>query len=232
MSRFVELLKKVPFFLMVSLPKNDLSMAKAAEAEGAMAIKVHLNVHHPASKIKFGTFGKEQSAIQKILDNVKIPVGVVPGGDTFASYKELFRLQEMSVDFFDAFLRHFPACVLRMEKVGKMAALGEEYTISMIEQLHCLGVEVIEATIFNPKVYGNPLVLRDIVKYREISSHTPVPVLVPTQKKIKPEETALLKAAGCRGIVIGAVVTGTSCKSLAKIVREFRAAINKLNQNE
>lgn len=230
MSVLLEHINKSNFFLMVSLPKNDSEMAVLAEANGAMAIKIHLNVRHPASKTHFGSFLEERAAIKKILKSVKIPVGVVPGGDIFASQKELAELMEMGVDFYDAFGRHFPAILLKMPGVGKMVALGEEYTLSYVEQMHHIGTQVIEATIFNPKVYGDILSAIDIASYRQITTHTPLPVLVPTQKKIKPEELSLLKNVGCKGVVVGAIVTGNSKKGFAQAVNQFSFECSKLNK--
>lgn len=230
MSVLLEHINKSNFFLMVSLPKNDPEMALLAESNGAMAIKIHLNVRHPASKTHFGSFLEERAAIKKILKSVKVPVGVVPGGEIFASQKELVELMEMGVDFYDAFARHFPAPLLKMPGVGKMLALGEEYTLPIVEQMHHVGAQVIEATIFNPKVYGNILSARDIASYRQITTHTPLPVLVPTQKNIQPEELSLLKSAGCKGIVIGAIVTGNSKKGFAHAVNRFSFECSNLNK--
>ena len=230
MSALLDRINRLNFFLMVSLPKNDHEMAVAAENAGAMAIKVHLNVRHPASKTHFGTFSKERASIKKILKSVKIPVGVVPGSDIFALQNELIEMMEMGVDFFDAFARHFPASLLKMPGVGKMVALGEEYTLPMVENMHHIGVGVIEATIFNPKVYGTSLTAKDLVLYRQITTRTPLPVLVPTQKKIQHDELPLLKKAGCRGIVIGAIVTGNSKKGFVQAVNQFSIECSKLNK--
>lgn len=230
MSALIDSINKSNFFLMASLPKNDSEMAIAAEANGAMAIKVHLNVRHPASKTHFGTFSEERTAIKKIIKSVKVPVGVVPGGDIFASQKEVVELVEIGVDFFDAFARHFPVSLLKMPGIGKMVALGEEYTLPMVENMHHIGVEVIEATIFNPKVYGSSLTAKDLVLYRQITAKTHLPVLIPTQKKIQPDELPLLKKAGCRGVVVGAVVTGNSKKGFVQAVNQFSFECSKLNK--
>lgn len=228
MSELVKRISQTPFFLMASLPKNDPEMAKAAEAMGAMAIKVHLNVEHPASKTHFGSFSEENISIEKIVKSVKIPVGVVPGGEQFASQDELLRMADMGVDFFDAFARYLPVFLFEMPGIGKMVALGEEYSLPKIGEFHDLGAQIIEATIFNPKVYGTPLFFSDLAAYRTIVKQTTLPVLVPTQKKIRPEEVSLLYQAGCKGIVIGAVVTGNTLESLSLSVRQFSQEIRDI----
>ena len=49
--RFVQLMDQRKFTLVVSLPSNDLELAKAALEGGADAVKVHCNVWHRASEI-------------------------------------------------------------------------------------------------------------------------------------------------------------------------------------
>ena len=55
-------------------------------------------------------------------------------------------------------------------------------------------------------------------------------MLVPTQKKIQHDELPLLKKAGCRGIVIGAIVTGNSKKGFVQAVNQFSIECSKLNK--
>ena len=52
-GRLLSLLRQRPA-LAVSLPLNDIALAKAAEEAGADALKIHINVHHDASGTHFG----------------------------------------------------------------------------------------------------------------------------------------------------------------------------------
>ena len=57
--------------LIVSLPKNDVEVARAAIKGGADVIKIHINVEHRASKTKFGSFDEEIEEINKIINEPK-----------------------------------------------------------------------------------------------------------------------------------------------------------------
>ena len=69
--------------------------------------------------------------------------------------------------------------------------------------------------------------MRDLLKYQAITRLVDVPVVVPTQRVILPEEVKQLVRAGVRGIMIGAVVTGKTEQGIAEAVRAFRRAIDE-----
>ncbi|MCA9781917.1 MAG: hypothetical protein KC800_34620, partial [Candidatus Eremiobacteraeota bacterium] len=52
------------FTLMVSLPRNDLQLARAAVDAGAQCIKVHINCHHFASDTHFGSLAEERAVLE------------------------------------------------------------------------------------------------------------------------------------------------------------------------
>ena len=77
---FVELLSDRKFTLVVSLPANDLNLAKAALEGGADAVKVHCNVWHRASGHTFGTFEENKDFLKDLISLCgDVPVGLVPG---------------------------------------------------------------------------------------------------------------------------------------------------------
>ena len=70
--------------------------------------------------------------------------------------------------------------------------------------------------------YGQPLNARDLIRYRNVVKHTKLPVVVPTQRLIRPEELGPLMQTGVRGLMIGAVVTGRTEDSIRRAVAAFR----------
>ena len=61
---FKNLIETNKFTLVVSLPSNNLEMAKAALEGGAQAVKVHCNVWHRASGHTFGTYAENREFLQ------------------------------------------------------------------------------------------------------------------------------------------------------------------------
>ena len=58
--QFKEMIRQNKFSLVVSLPSNDLELAKAALEGGAQAVKVHCNVWHRASGHTFGSYAENK----------------------------------------------------------------------------------------------------------------------------------------------------------------------------
>ena len=79
------------------------------------------------------------------------------------------------------------------------------------------------------EAYGQPLTAADVGLYAEIAHRSGLPVVVPSQKSIRPDEVAALSDAGTAAALIGAIVTGTEVAGIADATERFRAAIDKLS---
>lgn len=231
MSRFVNEGKKRKFNLMVSIPENNIKMAEAAQENGADAIKIHINCHHRASGNNFGPWSEEKKNAVKIIESLKIPLGIVPGAlEQVASPKEMQEIEELGFDFWDCFSHHTPLYMFERLKMGRMMAIDFQTSLEQIPMLEEIGMQVLETSVINPINYGAPLNVHDLAYYKRIvDSKKKAIVMVPTQKKIMPCELKYLKEAGVNGIVIGIIVTGNTVKSLGKATAQFRAAIDMLD---
>jgi putative N-acetylmannosamine-6-phosphate epimerase len=229
-SRMMKILEESHFSLLVSIPRNDPEMAKAAEEGGADGIKVHLNVSHYASGTDFGPWESEKKNITAILENAKIPVGLLPGADKVASKDEIKEARKMGIDFLDSFAHQMPLYLWKLDGLGMMLAVNSEYSWRQVEALEHSGMDALEATVLPHEEYGKDLNMRDVSIYRNLAISTTRPLIIPTQKKIRPEEAAILKKAGARGIVIGAVVTGKTAEGVFTMTKAFREAIDNIKK--
>lgn len=226
MNRLLQQLQNQDFTLMVSLPRNDVELAQAAIRGGAQGLKIHLNVHHHASGTRFGSFDEERENITRILEVAgDAPVGVVPGGDPFATVEEFKALAEMGVDFFDAYPGDAPAWSLTQSHLGVMLAAFETGTMHTMQALQQMGMQMCEASVVNQSKYGTPLDALDLARYRELFEALHTPIIVPSQKKITPADLPALKRTGVRGLLIGAVVTGRDAEGIEAATRAFRDAM-------
>jgi len=89
-------------------------------------------------------------------------------------------------------------------------------------------ISMLEASIMPPEAYGTPLTFADVATYRGLADASDVPLLIPTQKLIQPEDLRMLKGGGVGGIMIGAVVTGRSEGSIEEVTRKFRRVIRDI----
>lgn len=228
MESFRLMLRRKPFSLVVSLPANDPEMAKAAWDNGADALKVHVNVGHRASGNVFGTFDEQRDVLNAIVGMSPGPIGIVPGGSVEAALSEIDDIVRAGFGFVSLYAHHMSPLIMSRQDVEKMVAPDYTYSLEEISMFGRFGVDVLEASVIHPQGYGEPLNLRDLVKYRAIAAAVDLPVLVPTQRAIRPEEVRALYDAGVRAVMIGAVVAGKSTEGIAEATRRFRRAIDQI----
>jgi len=231
-GRLLSLLAEAPR-LIVSLPENSPEFARAAADGGADALKVHLHITHQASGTRFGTLAEERDHLEEIL-SLDLPTGIVPGGgDALASYEEMGELAAMGMDFCDLFAREMPSWMAffpgragSATAMTRMAAIDGATDLQALLEYEALGIEMIEAAIVPPEGYGQPLRFSDLVAYRRIRRATKLPIIVPTERAITPEEVPLLiHRAGVNAIMIGAIVTGRDPAALRAATARFTSAL-------
>lgn len=218
--------KKMP--LIVSLPANDVVMARAAVSAGADALKAHLNVTHAASGTLFGGFDVERGNIEKILSSVSAPVGVMPGAESVATLREMEALADMGVCFFDIYDTDMPEEFSGFKGMDAMVALGVASPADAVERLNDAGVKFVEVSIVPHAEYGEPLTMLDLQRYADLCERLDGAVTVPTQKSILPNQVRMLSLAGVRGLMIGKIVTGANALTIRDAVKKFRREIDLL----
>lgn len=229
MSRLKKTLEQNRFSLLVSLPANDTELARAALEEGADGLKLHLNVGHRASGHHFESLEVHRETFREIRAMCDGPLGVVPGGGPDQIVREeILELETMGVDFFSIFAHHMPLFLLDTECMARTFAVDWRFDLRLLEEARAFPFDALEASVIPGEEYGTPLVFSDLLKYRRLFHLTGLPVIVPTQRAIRPEEVRHLEKCGVRAILIGAVVTGKTEESLRRSVAAFRNAIDHL----
>lgn len=226
--KFIEKMKSGKLNLVVSCPVNDYDFVKAAWEHGADAVKIHLNVHHHASGTDFKSMKEELDFVQRIFKDSPVPVGVVVGGSPEIVRQDFANVLAQPFDFLSLYLHDAVGEVLNQSKITKMFACNHTYSMDEIRTFEALGAEVLEVSIVDPDLYGTPLTMRDLLKYKMINDAVSIPTLLPTQKKIIPSDVALLHEVGFNAIMVGAVVTGKDITTFGANIQAFRDAIDAL----
>jgi hypothetical protein len=231
--RLTEAMLADGFHLLVSLPRNDVELGRAALEAGADGLKVHIGLHHHASGLVTGTLDEEADRIAEIVA-LGLPVGIVPGaGEGLATRAEMLRLADLGVDFFDLYAEDMPAWMLCMDDCAMSVMVAFSSACDpwgLVERMADASRPVmIEASVMPHEAYGQPLTAADVSLYAEIAHRSGLPVIVPTQKSIRPDEVAALSDAGTAAALIGAIVTGTEVAGIVDATRRFRTAIDKLS---
>lgn len=228
MNQLLQQLQNNDWTLLVSLPRNDLELAKAALNGGAQGLKVHINVEHFASGTKFGSFDEEKESLETIIAAAReysASVGIVPGGTPFATREEFQRLAQIGVDYFDAYPGDAPAWTFDQEDLDVMLAAWNGARDEELTALEALGMTLCEASIMHHDDYGKPLSTLDLARYHALAQTISAPFIVPSQKLLLPQDQQLLQQVGAKGVLIGAVVTGREAASIEAATRAFHEAM-------
>jgi hypothetical protein len=228
MNQLLTQLQENDWTLLVSLPRNDETLARASLNGGAQGLKIHINVEHFASGTKFGSFDEEKENLERIIAVAKeysASVGIVPGGTPFATREEFKKLAELGIDYFDAYPGEAPAWTFEQKDLDIMLAAWHGATDNEIISLEELGMAMCEASIMHHDDYGKDLSTLDLARYRDLAVTLEIPFIVPSQKKLLPSDQKLLQSAGAKGVLIGAIVTGREAGSIEAAARAFREAM-------
>lgn len=230
--RFQKMICDNPFSLLVSLPANNLELAKAALEGGAMAIKVHCNVWHRASGHTFGSYEDNKEFIRELIRLCgDVPVGLMPGtSEAFITEDDRKELEQMGLSFVSAYSHHLPCFMMESETLTNAVAIDFTYSNSTLDAVRDSDIEVLECSIVKGEEYGTDMTCADVLRYAEIVKKSGKPCVVPTQRKIKPSEVKHLYRAGCKALMIGAVVIGQepTPEELRTVTRAFRDAVDAL----
>lgn len=224
-----DLIRSRKLSLLVSLPANDPDLALAAVEGGADALKVHINVDHRASGTHFGSVSSEGPALARILTAAgNRPVGLVAGGSAAIPTSEITGAMALGFRTFSLYAHHMPAAWFSLADATFMLAPDYTYGLTEIEALGRLPFALLEASVIHPEGYGQPLTARDLALYRAIAGRVPQPVVVPSQRRLVPEDLPALAATGVRAVMIGAVVTGHTADSIYQATAAFRRAVEQV----
>ena len=229
---FKQMIDTNKFSLVVSLPSNKLELAQAALDGGAQAVKVHCNVWHRASGHTFGTYAENREFLHRLIKLCgDVPVGLVPGGaDAFITAEERLELEDMGLKFFSSYSQHLPCHMMESKKLTKMVAIDCTYNENTLDAVRRSAIDVLECSVQPGENYGTDLNYADILRYSDLVEKSGEPCLIPTQRKIKPCEVRHLYEAGCKAVMIGAIVMGKEpdAETLKRVTAQFREAVESL----
>jgi hypothetical protein len=228
MNRLKTALNQSKLQLMVSLPFNDAALAKAAIEEGADGLKVHTNVDHRGSGTSFGALSEYKETFREIRSLFDGPLGIVPGGSFEAVIAdEIEELPGIGIDFYSIYAWHLPTFLLKSGKLASTFAIDNRFDLRYLSAAKSFPVmEALEASIVPGDEYGSPLSFADLLKYRWLVENSGLPVIVPSQRKILPQDVPALKDCGIRVLLTGAVANGKKEDEIRRAVHAFRNAID------
>jgi len=133
----------------------------------------------------------------------------------------------MGVDFFDLYDHDMPLWMARWQGMTRTVAMSPATPLDAVPGFEALGFEMIEAAVIPHGGYGHPLTVADLAAYRCIRRETKLPIILPTQRAIQPDDVPALVDFGINAIMIGAIVTGRESATLAIATERFAAMLGR-----
>ncbi len=214
MPRLTELLNINKLTLVVDLPKNDPALAEAAIAGGADALQLR--------------YDPDQENLARILRSTSIPVGILVNEPDQLAKKDVQAMGKLGFDFINMKRDNLPDYYENIKGMAKVLSLSNRFTIDLVLGIGEHGADALDAAIIPVAEKGKDLVVGDLQNYISIIIAAGIPVIIPTERAIRPSEVAIISDTEAKGLMLTPVVLGTSAKHIAKNVREFRAAVDDL----
>ncbi|WP_226036175.1 hypothetical protein [Aquibacillus saliphilus] len=227
-SSLSELLKRKDMPIIVSLPENDLKLAQAAIEAGADALKFHINVFHRASGNEFKSLATYKEFFNQVRSSFKGPLGTVIGDDIEkVKQVDIEQLSEVGFDYYSLYAKDIPSTVLKQNVLASTVAVDNTFSTGQLKAIESFGMEAIELSVVRKEDYGKSLNFADMITYQDYRNSTDLPLIVPSQKKLVPEDLTVLKEIGINAVMLGTVTVGTTAESIYQTVSMFQ----KHNQN-
>ncbi|WP_449536263.1 hypothetical protein [Ferdinandcohnia sp. Marseille-Q9671] len=217
-----ELLDRHTMPIIVSLPENRLDLARAAIRGGADALKFHINVAHRASGNTFQDIEHYVDIFQEIREEFSGPMGIVLGDQIEQVVQaDTKHLRELGFGYYSLYPTHIASTTLLQTDLEQTVAITDDFTTEMVKALSSFPIDAIELSIIKKEEYGQALNGKDLVTYKMMRDCTKLPLIVPSQKRLVPEDLKLLKEIGINAVMLGVVTTGQTPTSIYESISHF-----------
>ena len=214
--------------LIISLPANDVEMAKIAIDSGADVVKCHINITH-ASGREFGTLGENRDVFEKILE-LGVPLGLVPGAQqAMITEPEVDEAREMGIAFLNADISAARPYLTKpgLEFVPSVGGDQAERLSSWLPMLNAYPGTWIEASAVGIEGHAKPVRLQDLLGLRHMGQSVDRRIIVPTVRAMETRDVPyLFDIPEVWALMAGVFVVGNTPESLAAATKSFRLAID------
>jgi hypothetical protein len=215
MSKLTEKLNKEAMTLVVELPEVSVKYAKAAQESGADAIIVRLDD------------SKDKSELISLVDSIKIPAGLYLDQRISATKAQLKAFQKLGFDFFIVPYGSLENWMLELP-LGKIADLGSNYDVDNLTRISEKPIDALEAAVITDEDLDKELTVGDLQQYITIALSSVLPVIVPTQKKIRVSEIPVIWDTGAKAILLKGPMISCNITAFSAVIKEFKSAIQQI----
>ena len=219
------------FLLIGDVHVNSMKFAIACEEAGADAVVLHLNHDAPGGG-RFGGWEIEEQSIRESIGSIKIPAGISIGDNRLLLPSDWEAIVSLQFSFVNMFAHHMPSFILADNRISKVISIGPGYVFEQIKSISAsIETSALMAAVTPAQGVGLPLTLLDLTTLGLITSLSEKPVMMPTQRAIRPEDIALIQKQNCKGIVISSTVYGESPDGCREQIELFRKKLSNPVRN-
>lgn len=219
------------FFLFGDLHVNSRDLAIACEEAGADSIIFHLN-QEVGGGFRFAGLEIEEDSIRDSMSVLKVPLGITIGDTRELLENDWEVIADMGFAFVNMFAHQLPIFVWNDNRLEKIVSIGPGYILEQVRALSELdNVSAIVAALTPNQGIGLPFTILDGTTLRLITSLSSKPVLVPTQRKIRPQDIVPLTKMGCRGLLLTTTAYGETPESCREKISTYRTELSSAEIN-
>lgn len=215
--------------IIVSLPENRVDLAKAALDAGADALKFHINVNHRASGNEFKDIDYYMETFREIRELYDGPLGLVLSDDVNkVNQLDLQQIKDIGFTYFSLYSKDITSKLLLQNELEKTVAVDDLFHLNEVKVIENFDMKAVELSVVKKADYGKPLNFEDITLYMNYRKQTNLPIIIPSQKKLVPEDLDIFHQIGIQSAMLGAVTTGTTEKSIYETVTTFTKKVSTI----
>ncbi len=216
------LLENNEISIIASLPENRMDLAQAAIDAGVDGLKFHINVSHRASGNEFKDIDHYTDMFKEVREKFSGPIGIVLGDDIDKVLSaETDYLSDLGFNYYSLYAKHIGSKTLLQNDLEHTVAIDDEFSFEQLKAIDSFNIQAIELSIVKKENYGEALNFEDLIVYKNHRNNTELPLIVPSQKKLVPEDLIMLQDIGINAVMLGAVTIGTTVESIFETISQF-----------
>ncbi|MBE1554542.1 hypothetical protein [Sporosarcina limicola] len=220
------ILKKMLFSekmsIIASLPENRMDLAQAAIDAGADGLKFHINVSHRASGNKFKDVEFYFEMFEEVRRKFTGPIGAVIGDEIEKVLGvKTKQLKDLGFNYYSLYAKDIGSKLLLQNDLECTVAVNDKFCYERVRVIESFNIQAVELSIVKKEDYGRTLNFEDLISYKSYRDNTKLPLIVPSQKNLVPDDLLMLQEIGINAVMLGAVTIGSTVESIFETISRF-----------
>lgn len=209
--------------IIASLPENRMDLAQAAIDAGVDGLKFHINVSHRASGNEFKDVEHYFETFEEVRRKFSGPIGLVIG-DKIEKVLGVNtkQLKDLGFNYYSLYAKDIGSKMLLQNDLERTVAVNDKFCFEQVRIIESFNIQAVELSIVRKEDYGHPLSFEDLITYKSYRDNTKLPLIVPSQKSLVPDDMVMLQEIGINAVMLGAVTIGSTVESIFETISRFK----------